>query len=336
MKESLVLTGAVTLWLDTTRGLSYTMVGLMVHTGRVKCTRLGMDALTVTGCMCHQCSSALRRQTLFSFGSLFAGIGGIDLGLERAGMTCAWQVENDPWCTEILAKHWPDVPRYGDIANVETSELAPVDLIAGGFPCQPVSLARGDKIEGTADARWLWPQFYRVVSEVRPRFVIVENVPGLYLRGGADVITDLAKIGYDAEWDTVSAQAIGAPHKRARIFIVAYPRRELWQAGMEIREGVLRGRPVPRIDQRSSEVDATESNISHSVLTRPQGCRTEHQLRAGEEEESSCGCSWWSTEPSVGRVAHGVPRRVDRLRGLGNAVVPQVAEWVGRRIMNVV
>jgi len=110
-------------------------------------------------------------------GSLFSGIGGFDLGLERAGMTVKWQVERDPWCQKILAKHWPDVPRYANVEDVGTN-LECVDLVCGGFPCQPVSVA-GQR-QGTDDDRWLWPEFRRIVGLLGPRYVLVENVPGLF------------------------------------------------------------------------------------------------------------------------------------------------------------
>lgn len=220
-----------------------------------------------------------------TFGSLFAGIGGLDLGLERAGLECRWQVEIDPFYREILERHWPEVPKYGDVRELSGSALEAVDVICGGFPCQPVSLAGRRK--GEADPRWLWPEFARLVDEVRPRFVVVENVPGLRSLGGAEVIADLASLGYDAEWDSVSAASIGAPHIRERLFIVAY-------ASGGGRNGW------------TGDIGATGG---------------------GEPAHPS----WWATEPNVGRVAHGVPSRVDRLRALGNGVVPQVAEHVARR-----
>lgn len=128
-------------------------------------------------------------------GSLFSGIGGFDLGLERAGMTVKWQVENDPYCNRVLAKHWPDVTRYGDIKTIDWSEVEHVDLICGGFPCQPVSLA--GKRQAQADERWLWPEFARAVCALRPRYVLVENVPGLLSKGLGDILGDLAALGME-------------------------------------------------------------------------------------------------------------------------------------------
>src|SRR6266850_6229536 len=126
----------------------------------------------------------------WTFGSLFAGIGGFDLGLERAGWICRWQVELDPFCQRVLAKHWPDVRRYGDVRAFPEPDTERVDLICGGFPCQPVSVA--GKRRAQADERWLWPEFARVVRALRPHLVLVENVPGLLQRGIGDVLGDLA------------------------------------------------------------------------------------------------------------------------------------------------
>lgn len=234
-----------------------------------------------------------------TFGSLFSGIGGIDLGLERAGMQCKWQVELDDYCLKVLAKHWPDVPRYGDIKELDPHDLAPVDLICGGFPCQPVSIA-GKRL-AQADERWLWPEFFRIVRTLRPRYVLVENVPGLLSAGMGDVLGDLAADGYDAEWDCILAAAVGASHLRCRVFVVAYP------TGCYVSEQVS---PQSIIRERRAE------------------------SRGGGSNESRPG--WWLPEPPLDRMADGVPCGVVRapLKALGNAVVPQVAEWIGRRIVD--
>lgn len=173
-------------------------------------------------------------------GSLFCGIGGIDLGFERAGIETLWQVEHDDYCTRVLEKHWPRVQRFRDVRECGTpnsghsANLARVDIISGGFPCQPVSLA--GKRRGQDDPRWLWPEFARIVRELRPRYVVVENVPGLLHLGMGDVLGDLAACGYDAEWDCLPAAAFGAPHLRYRVFIVAYARCERDQRHRELRE----------------------------------------------------------------------------------------------------
>ncbi|KKL96017.1 hypothetical protein LCGC14_1848670 [marine sediment metagenome] len=240
-------------------------------------------------------------------GSLFSGIGGLDLGLERAGWEVKWQVEINEWCRKILTKHWPDVPKYGDIKEASGEELEAVDLIAGGFPCQPVSLAGRRKAE--ADPRWLWPEFLRIVSEVRPQYVLVENVPGLLHRGMAEVIGDLSSCRYDAEWGFLSAADVGAPHLRQRVFVVAHT------------QG-LTGQDGPAEAERQRGLAGSGDTDAYSDSQSP------FRTPITREERNP-----WSVEPDVGRVAHGVPSRVDRLRGLGNAVVPQVAEWIGQRIL---
>lgn len=232
-------------------------------------------------------------------GSLFSGIGGLDLGLERAGMAVRWMVERDPFCRQVLEKHWPDVPKHKDVTDVDTALLEPVDCVAGGFPCQPVSFAGRGLAQN--DARWLWPAFRRIVGDLRPRYVLVENVAALAARGLGDVLGDLAEIGYDAEWDCLPAATFGAPQRRDRLFLVAYPH-ESGRRGFAERHVLPAARLVPPPRRDVDGLDLVEAGP-------------------------------WSTLPDVLRVDYGVPGIVDELGALGNAVVPQVAEWVGRRIV---
>jgi DNA (cytosine-5)-methyltransferase 1 len=240
-----------------------------------------------------------------TFGSLFAGIGGIDLGLERAGWRGRWQVEYEPFCQRVLAKHWPDVQRYGDIHHVDWSGVERVDLVAGGFPCQPVSRAGHRKAQD--DARWLWPEFHRAIRTLRPRYVLVENVTNLLgVNGGSafgDVLGDLAASGYDAEWDCIPAASFGALHERDRVWIVA--------------------RSVA--DANSPRQSRFQGRSAHGFLDWIAG--------TGRDGGDCGGNPRWGTEPDVGRVAYGLPARVDRLRSLGNAVVPQVVEFIGQRLL---
>jgi DNA (cytosine-5)-methyltransferase 1 len=264
-----------------------------------------------------------------TFGSLFAGIGGIDLGLERAGWDCRWQVEWDPFCQHVLGHHWPDVPRYGDITTVDWGTVERVDLLVGGFPCQPVSAAGKQKAQ--ADDRWLWPQFARAIRELRPRLVLVENVRNLLSANGGsafgDVLGGLAAGGYDAEWDCIPASAVGAPHQRDRLWLVAYPN----EVGRDGGAGDIGTRWRVEPSHGSGEV-------AHATCEQgPQGHRGLHLYGEGSGEwlagaRGRAIESQWPTEPNVGRVAHGVPARVDRLRALGNAVVPQIPEWIGERL----
>ena len=225
-------------------------------------------------------------------GSLFAGIGGFDLGLERAGFDIAWQVEIDPYCQRVLAKHWPTVHRYGDIRAIDWSAVEPVDLLCGGFPCQDISLAgKGAGLSGERSG--LWFEYAKAIEALTPRYVVIENVAALRSRGLDQVLWSLATLGYDAEWHCIPASAVGAPHRRDRVWIVAD------------------SQPVGQQKQRQPiTVDAGR------------------ELGRVRAEYSG----WWSVEPDVGRVAHGIPHRVDRLRGLGNAIVPQIAEMIGRWI----
>jgi DNA (cytosine-5)-methyltransferase 1 len=281
-------------------------------------------------------------------GSLFSGIGGFDLGLERAGMKIVWQVENDPFCRKVLAKHWPDVPCYGDIHDVGAHNLEEVDVLCGGFPCQPVSIAGKRKAQD--DERWLWPEFARIIRELRPGYVLVENVPGLLVRGFGDVLGDLASLGYDAEWGIISAASVGAPHLRKRIFIIAHSvrvRRHPVQGGQPLpnEDGHRAGaKPGWNVEQSrlgcNGDVAHTVSDSQGSAYGGNIGCgvggRKDKDISERHEvgSNASDGSGQWAAEPQVGRVAHGISARVDRLKSLGNAIVPQVAEWVGKRILD--
>lgn len=153
---------------------------------------------------------------------LFAGYGGLELGLERAGVAhTVAQAEIDPWCREVERRHWPHAHRFEDVREVTRGAvgLDGVDLVCGGFPCQPVSVA--GKRRAQADERWLWPEFARIVSELRPAIVVAENVPGLRTAGLRDVLADLAALGFDAEWTCFRAWDLGAPHLRDRFWLVA-------------------------------------------------------------------------------------------------------------------
>lgn len=280
---------------------------------------------------------------MLTVGSLFSGIGGIDLGLERAGMKVLWQVEIDPWCRAVLARQWPEVERFEDVRSVGAGNLSRVDLIAGGFPCQDISQAgKGAGIkEGTRSG--LWFEFARIIRELRPQYVLVENVPLLRKRGLGIVLSDLAACGYDAEWDGLPAAAVGAPHRRDRLWLVAH--RQLPSFGpdaydyrwiysepekLTANERAYALRYVAPVG--SDVADANRWRLAKLAQRHGesflgfQGSFRDNVERYGLQER-------WLTEPSVGRVAHGVPNRVDRLRGLGNAVVPQVVEWIGRRIV---
>jgi DNA-cytosine methyltransferase len=314
---------------------------------------------------------------MFTVGSLFSGIGGIDLGLERAGFSIIWQVEINEYRQQILRKRFPDALRYGDISTVGRHNLTPVDLVCGGFPCQPHSLA--GRRRGSADERNLWPQFYRVVCELRPGWILVENVPGLLSsddgRFFGGILRDLASLGYDAEWQVLPAAAFGAPHLRERVFLVAYSNSTEWRPQPQRWDDINRnnarwkeaaGRPTalrsngregyvayparPNGTSRGDrggntslrKVFVNEFDDSSKVIPNParQGL-AEWQVfgkdaakeLAAFKRSCSTGAGQWAVEPELDRVAHGVPRRVERLGAIGDSVVPQCAEFVGRCIM---
>jgi DNA (cytosine-5)-methyltransferase 1 len=301
-------------------------------------------------------------------GSLFAGIGGFDLGLERAGMQVKWQVDNEPFAQHILNKHWPDVPCYSDIRDVRGEEVEPVDILCGGFPCQDISSA-GKKVGIDGARSGLWTEYARLVGELRPRYVIVENVAALRKRGLDRVVGDLAALGYDAEWDCIRAADVGAPHRRDRLWLVAYPNRDgepphaQHEETRRLSDAAGRGlsdasgesvRQQPRRrggESRSSEaltgLDGKAASLADAqgvgqresttqTDTVAAGWEARRVFGSGSERATPAqwgAAAWWAVEPDVGRVADGIPARVDRLKGLGNALVPQIAQWIGERIV---
>ena len=250
-----------------------------------------------------------RRYPEFTVGSLCTGIGGIDLGLERAGWAIRWQSEIDPYCARVLTAHWPKVPNLGDMTAIDwendgldygdgIARSLHVDLICAGYPCQPFAYA--GRRRGADDPRHLWPAVRDAIRALRPRWALLENVPGHLGLGFDAVLADLAALGFDAEWSLVPACALGAPHLRERLFCVAY---------------------APGGDG--------EGEMPHHPRA---GTRRRFQPRGGGSYPRP---DRWLPEPAMDRVAHGIPSKLVRapLHALGNTVVPQVAEWVGRRIM---
>jgi DNA (cytosine-5)-methyltransferase 1 len=265
---------------------------------------------------------------------LFSGIGGFSLGLERAGMRTVAFCEIEPYCRAVLKKHWPNVPCYDDVRTLTAERLhadgISVDIICGGFPCQDISAA-GPR-EGIDGARsGLWAEYARLIRELRPRFVIVENVDDLIHRGLGRVLGDLAEIGYDAEWHCIPAAAVGADHWRDRIWIVSYPD----SAGCEPVH-------VERREQRQAQVGADAAD--------PDGARLARRFQAGTLDADARALSPriglalraapafpaldGAGSPVLGRGEDGIPDRVDRMHAIGNAVVPQIPEIIGRAIMS--
>jgi len=299
---------------------------------------------------------------------LFSGIGGFSLGLERTGgfETVAF-CEIDPFCRKVLAKHWPDVPIHKDVRGLTGDAVGPIDVITGGYPCQPFSLA--GKRQGADDDRHLWPEMFRLVASIRPRWIIAENVPGHINMGLDQVLSDLEGEGYTTGTLIIPACAVDAPHRRDRLWIVANNdlRRQLEpvnarkrREGMEARE--LEGdsahamahtrrngkgsnaqlhRDAPQRTQGKFQpgnggedvADAISAGQSHSEGRQTSARRN----RSGTADNTGCrsrGGAVWLPEPPVGRVVNGVPNRVDRLKCLGNAVLPQIPEIIGRAILD--
>lgn len=243
---------------------------------------------------------------MLTFGSLFAGIGGFDLGFERAGMQCKWQVEIDPFCQKVLRKNFPTAKLFDDVRTVSEHNLEYVDVICGGFPCQDISGANkhGKGIEGGLRSG-LWKEYARLIGEIKPRWIVAENVTRLLsINNGRDfgrILRDLDALGYDAEWDVVSAAKFGRPHERERVFLVAYPTGKRLD-GSQIFPCVNPKSDTERLaDKTTIHFDAFE----HTYVSVPQHLR----------------------------VDNGLPFGVAEVRGFGNAVVPQIAEWIGNRIV---
>jgi DNA (cytosine-5)-methyltransferase 1 len=282
-------------------------------------------------------------------------------------MECKWQVEIDDYASRVLAKHWPTVHREKDVRECGAHNLEIVDLIAAGFPCQDISYAgKGAGLNGERSG--LFYEVARIVGEMGPRYVVLENVSALLTRGLDQVLGTLASLGYDAEWHCIPAAYFGAPHIRDRVFVIANTRCELRQSGPSERsdsESQAKRVEAADNDKRCGEVlaDAAGDRWEQGRQNRRGG---QEGASKGQEYRFGCGCEaiananseglekrqgqnaigtgqdgrtefsrseWWAVEPDVGRVAHGIPSRVDRLKGLGNAVVPQVAEYIGRQIV---
>jgi DNA (cytosine-5)-methyltransferase 1 len=299
---------------------------------------------------------------------LFSGIGGFSLGLGRAGFKTVAFCEIEPFCRDVLRKNWPDVPIYEDVRNLTAERLRAdgieVDAICGGFPCQDISLAgKGAGLSGQRSG--LWSEYARLIGELRPRVVIVENVAALRNRGLDRVLGEMATLGYDAEWHCIPASAVGAPHRRDRVWVIAYasggqlrlePRRRDGADGTSApltrhdgTEGLVADADQPRLegwlraelqqcaDQRAAGAGST--SVADDAERRWGGQSDQVASSSPKGADRGCGgecgtsASWWLTEPDVGRVANGVPARVHRLRALGNAVVPQIPEIIGRAIV---
>lgn len=315
--------------------------------------------------------------------SLFSGIGGLDLAAEWAGFTTVGQCEFADYPTKVLEKHWPDVTRWRDVRTLtkesfyERTGLRAVDVISGGFPCQPFSVA--GKQKGKGDDRYLWPEMLRVITELRPRCVVGENVPGIIKIAAGQVVKDLERAGYHVVVFNFEAAAVGAWHRRSRVFFTGLadvadtdggwlhdsnrkedqPARSrendiyeqsgrTWggeqSAGARVspderavadaaceriqrHAAICAAKPAERSGQMQSDAESGNESVYDAMCS---GCAGD--ARWGKSQELADG-RCWAAEPDVGRVAHGIPARVDRLKCLGNAVVPQQAYPIFKALM---
>jgi len=261
---------------------------------------------------------------------LFSGIGGFSLGLERTGgFETAAFCEIDPFCKKVLKKHWPDVPIYEDVRSLNYG--GSIDVICGGFPCQPFSVA--GKREGAEDDRHLWPAMFGLIQKYRPGWVIGENVAGLVNMGLDNVLTDLESEGYTTRTFVIPACAVNAPHRRDRVWIIANAQSDGGGASNETgratggQNGEQTQQPTEHGEiQPMANTDRTGREEQHTS-SQPKG----KGLCAGSVNQ---GGGIWAVEPGVGRVANGIPARMDRLKSLGNAVVPQIPEIIGNAILS--
>ena len=320
---------------------------------------------------------------------LFSGIGGFSLGLEATGAfeTVAF-CDYDQYCQKVLRKHWPWVTIYDDVKELNSERLSAnghteVDIITGGYPCQPFSIAGRQK--GEQDPRHVWPEMFRLVKELRPTWVIGENVSGHIKLGLDTVLENLESEGYATRAFSISASSIGSNHQRERVWIIANTNELGWDNWIYNREERQvsndkernieeseseRNRRIDRIRQTSEAMEDTrrtqwpwsffqnqdedetregyadqfersgsapKSDVANTEVsdTDSEGLarrRSECELREGQEEGEIGWSQWWQSEPNVGRVANGVPKRVDRLKSLGNSLVPMIPYYIGMSI----
>lgn len=294
---------------------------------------------------------------------LFAGIGGFSLGLEKAGMETVAFCEINEYAQKVLKKNWPGVPIYEDVRQITANRLVSdgigVDVITGGFPCQDISVA-GNQVGIEGERSGLWTECARLLGDIRPKYAIFENVPNLLNGGDGNwfkrVLWDISKVGYDAEWKCIRASDVGAPHRRERIWIVCYPNSDR-KSGEPLNAEKIFTPFFPNSNSKSnwgreklatnktewpqSAIDFANvrENVSNSNGKRLQRRRqqsqslSEQKTRQSIRDRSETIRNWWFAEPSICRVADGVPNRSHRLKCLGNAVVPQIPELIGRAIM---
>jgi DNA (cytosine-5)-methyltransferase 1 len=273
---------------------------------------------------------------------LCSGIGGFALGFEWAELsTPILFCDTEKWCREILKKHWPDVPIAEDVKELanDPERLVPdCNILSAGYPCQPFSVA--GKQKGTEDDRHIWPYILKIVAQKRPTWCVFENVYGHVALGLDEVLLDLEAEGYSTRTFIVPACGVNAPHRRDRLWIIAHSELADTQSiGVEGLRTSGEQEPHAYVGEKVSVCGSEDVADTQSEQSTPddnggeQGTVSEPQQvqPRGSSSWGGRGCNW-ETEPDVGRVAHGIPRRVDRLKGLGNAIVPQIAMQIGLAI----
>lgn len=286
---------------------------------------------------------------MFTVGSLFSGIGGLELGLERTGgFKTIWFCENDAYASAVLRKHWPTTPNLGDITKIDWAGVDKPDMLTGGFPCQDISIAGKGKGIEKGERSGLWREYAKAIRILQPRYALIENVPILAKRGLNIVLADLAEMGYDAEWGMLSASSVGALHKRERIFIFAYSNGERSNDGVSVRKcGCVLSDKKQDGSQNKQERNEWKRGINpNTKVTFDKG--SERIQRLFKKEIPEVGGFLWCKdirriedikerpdipEPLVCRTSDGVPAYVDRIKCLGNSIVPQCAEVIGNWII---
>jgi len=274
---------------------------------------------------------------------LFSGIGGFALAAGWAGFETVGFCDNEPYAQAVIKKHWPNVPIHEDIKTLDGTAYRGVTLLTGGFPCQPFSNA--GKRRGKDDDRYLWPQMLRVIQEARPDWIVGENVVGIIGLALDQVCSDLEAEGYEVEPIIIPACGVDAPHRRNRVWIIA-------GGGGDVANSTDTKRRARQLGETLAAIGTSRNDKSFgfcSVLANPQGQQSSSndnrqeqtetfESQQGESRGSDCGEMRegnWATEPSVGRVANGIPYGMDRLKGLGNAIVPQVAYEILKAIRSI-
>lgn len=314
---------------------------------------------------------------MIKIGSLFSGIGGFELGLERAipNSETIWQVEQDKFCQQVLKKHWPHAKIYNDVREISAENVEPVDLLCGGFPCQDISTSNSKGAGLNGKKSGLWWEMHRIIRSLRPRVVVLENVANILSKGGLEVVGALTESGYNCEWGIVSARQMGAPHLRRRWFCVAYsdsspsgqmPNRQKQNKAREGHKSEVlhkkretyaertaeidrlgsaaysdkkplqeRIQPEPAQEREQSAQSDSQTDAAYSDSLRAQiqteGRQPAEQMPRGKSQDGTFWQTWQAPSP-VCRVDDGISNRLDRIRALGNAIVPQCSEYIGRLI----